>query len=282
VRTLRRSLMPAALPEIPGCELGVRFLPARSDELVGGDFYDVFGLGPRRWALVVGDVCGKGAEAATVTAMARWTLRTVAMTGGDGDQALRGLNTAMLDTAMLDTDLGGRFITLALVVLTLGPERVHASVLCAGHPPPTLVPAEGAPQPVPARGTLLGVWRDIELAPAELELAPGDSLVLNTDGVTDTGPGPEPVPARLLGDHPRGASADELARTLERAALQRPGPRRDDVAILAVRYLGVAGDVDDASPAPAAATAAQNPSTSSGEVSQEHISRASPVRSSQV
>jgi CHASE3 domain sensor protein len=79
-RTLQESLLPAQIPEVPSCELAIRFTPAGADDLVGGDFYDVFAVGPDHWAIVVGDVCGKGAGAAAVTAMARWTLRTLATT----------------------------------------------------------------------------------------------------------------------------------------------------------------------------------------------------------
>lgn len=114
VDVLRRSLLPTSMPDIPGCDVAVRFLPAEATELVGGDFYDAFALGDGRWAVVVGDVCGKGAEAAAVTAMARWTLRSLATASVAPDEALRFLNRAMLGQA-----LEGRFITLAYLMLSV-------------------------------------------------------------------------------------------------------------------------------------------------------------------
>lgn len=77
-RTLQQSLLPEAIPDLPGYELAIRFAPAGAGDLVGGDFYDVFPVGDSHWAVVIGDVCGKGAGAAAMTAMARWTLRSFA------------------------------------------------------------------------------------------------------------------------------------------------------------------------------------------------------------
>jgi len=183
-RTLQQSLLPQALPTIPGCELAVLFTPAGAGELVGGDFYDAFAVDPGRWAIVVGDVCGKGAEAAAVTAMARWTLRSLAGAPVPPADALRFLNDAMLRE-----DLGGRFITIAYQLLrVVDAGRAEVTVACAGHPAPILVPKAGEPSTLPARGTLLGVWPDILLHTAEIRLSPGDSLVTYTDGVTDQGP----------------------------------------------------------------------------------------------
>jgi serine phosphatase RsbU (regulator of sigma subunit) len=233
VDVLRQSLLPTSLPAIPGCELAVRFHPAREAELVGGDFYDAFAVSDGRWAIVVGDVCGKGAEAAAVTAMARWTLRSLASWAVSPDEALRFLNRAMLGE-----DLEGRFITLAYLLLTIEDGKARVSVACAGHPPPILVPASGEPRVLPARGTLLGIWPDIRLQTTELGLAHGDAIVVYTDGVSDPGPGPERQPAELLRGHSQGAGAHELADALERYATHLSGPRRDDIAIFAVQFTG--------------------------------------------
>jgi serine phosphatase RsbU (regulator of sigma subunit) len=229
---LRQSLLPSTVPAIPECEVAVRFLPSQAEDLVGGDFYDVFPAGPGQWVIVVGDVCGKGADAAAVTAMARWTLRSRAMSSAAPADALRFLNQAMLSL-----DVQGPFITVAYVLLTVDGDRAHATVACAGHPPAILVPGWGVPSVLPARGTLLGIWPDIRLETTEVELAHGDSVVLYTDGVSDPGPGPERVAVDALKDRPRDADADQLADAMQAYARQPAGPLRDDVAIVAMRFI---------------------------------------------
>jgi serine phosphatase RsbU (regulator of sigma subunit) len=230
-RILQESLLPGAVPEIPGCELAVRFRPAASGDLVGGDFYDVFEIGSGEWAIVIGDVCGKGAAAAAVTAMARWTLRSFSADPLTPEAALRRLNETMLRQ-----ELGTRFITLAYMKLTLDPDGAQLSIACGGHPAPILVPADGAPTSLPARGTLLGVWSDIELDAFELRLLPGDGIVAYTDGVTDQGSQFRPAtPGEMLGAHPPAGTAEQLAGAVERFARQPGGEQRDDIAILALR-----------------------------------------------
>lgn len=231
VDVLRQSLLPTSLPAIPGCELAVRFHPAQEAELVGGDFYDVFAVSDGRWAIIVGDVCGKGAEAAAVTAMARWTLRSLASWSVGPDEALRFLNRAMLGEG-----LEGRFITVAYLLLTVENGTARVSLACAGHPPAILVPSSGDPRVLPSRGTLLGVWPDIRLQITELALEHGDTILLYTDGVSDPGPGPERQAADALRDHARGAGADQLADTLARYATQPREAQRDDIAIVAVQF----------------------------------------------
>jgi serine phosphatase RsbU (regulator of sigma subunit) len=236
---LQRSLLPDELPAVPGCELAVRFRPAGQGELVGGDFYDVFAVGAR-WAIVLGDVCGKGADAAAVTAMARWSLRSFAPREGDPAAPLRFLNELMLRQ-----DLGGRFITIAYLLLSMEHDRVRVSVACAGHPPPIHVPADGDAVALSARGTLLGVWPHIRFETARLTLLPGDGLVAYTDGVTDQGAHfRSDAPAAMLRDASPRASADVLAALVESYANQLRGPQRDDIAILALRFRGEAADRD--------------------------------------
>jgi serine phosphatase RsbU (regulator of sigma subunit) len=227
---LRLSLLPAALPQIPRCEVAARFLPAAEGEMVGGDFYDVFAVGGGQWAVVVGDVCGKGPQAAALTAMARWTLRSLAGASVAPAEALRFLNRSMLTL-----DLDGRFITIAYLLVTPGDHGAHAELACAGHPPGILVPGAGDPVPLPAHGALLGIWPEITLESCEVELAPGDGVVLYTDGVSDPGPGPQRLPVQALRGQPPGADAEALAGALERYALREAAPQRDDIAIIAFR-----------------------------------------------
>lgn len=238
-RTLQQSLLPRTMPQIPGCEIAVRFKPAGAGELVGGDFYDVFAVTPNRWALVVGDVCGKGAEAAAVTAMARWTLRSLADEPFQPASALRFLNDAMIRQ-----DLDRRFITVAYMLVRIEAGVAHVSVACAGHPAPILIPGAGEPTPVTATGSLLGVWPEIKLRPSELQLNPGDSLVAYTDGVSDQGPESSlATPVELLRNRGPNASAEQLVICLEQHAPLLSEPQRDDIAILAVRFMGDQVDV---------------------------------------
>jgi CHASE3 domain sensor protein len=230
--TLQQSLLPAHLPDVPCCELAIRFAPAGEGDLVGGDFYDVFAVGEDGWALVVGDVCGKGAGAAAVTAMARWTLRSLAGAVTPPAEVLRALNDAMLRQ-----DLDGRFITLVYALLEVRAEEARVTIACGGHPPAIVVSRDGEPMRVAASGDLLGVWPDIRLEQVELPLRPGDGLLLYTDGVTDQGPGPgrllEDALSRLTVDR----SAETLADTLQAEAERSGGAPRDDVAIIALRYV---------------------------------------------
>ncbi len=230
-RSLQESILPAHIPTVPACELAVRFTP-EGGGTVGGDFYDVFEVADGGWAVVVGDVCGKGAAAAAISAMARWTLRGHAASTTSPAEALGRLNDVMLRRSD-----DGRFVTIAYLLITVEGQRARVKIACAGHPEPILVPASGDPRPVGARGDLLGVWSDVRLAPVELELERGDSLVAYTDGVTDQGPGPERLPARALGERPTGADAERLAGIVEDLAAN-PAGQRDDIAILALRFTG--------------------------------------------
>jgi serine phosphatase RsbU (regulator of sigma subunit) len=234
---LQRSLLPPGLPAVPGCELSVRFKPAGEGELVGGDFYDVFAVGDR-WAIVLGDVCGKGAEAAAVTAMARWTLRSCGVREADPGVPLRFLNDSMLRQ-----DLDGRFITIAYLLLSVERDCVRVGVACAGHPAPLYVPLAGEPMPVDARGDLLGVWDEVSLRVAELELMAGDAVVVYTDGVTDEGPHVSyDAPVEILRERGPDPSAERLASLVERYANERQSTQRDDIAILALRFRGEGGE----------------------------------------
>ena len=231
-RTLQESLLPAQVPDLPSCELAIRFTPAGADDLVGGDFYDVFAVGPDHWAIVVGDVCGKGAGAAAVTAMARWTLRTLADSALPPAEVLRLLNDVMRHQAAEQ-----RFITITYALLEVRDGVAHVRIACAGHPPPIAVSPTGEPEAVPARGDLLAVWPDIRLHEVEVTLQPGASLVFYTDGVTDQGPGVERSPERAIrkirGDRTAAALADALCDE----SMRWTEAPRDDIAIVALRYV---------------------------------------------
>ena len=234
--TLQRGILPTRLAAIPGCEVAARFIP--NSGLVGGDFYDAFQTGPRSWALIIGDVSGKGVPAAALTSMARWTLRGLLEWGAPPVEALR-----MLNDTILRQDLDRRFVTAACMQLNRSDHGLGLTVACAGHPPPVLVPAGGPPRALRSTGTLLGVMPSIELTPVHAELGEGDAVVAYTDGVTDQGPEEGVPPERALEDRPAGAGAEALVDVLEALSRASAGPYRDDVAILALRFVGSGADI---------------------------------------
>jgi PAS domain S-box-containing protein len=232
-RTLQQSLLPAALPAVHGVQLAFVYHPASEGSEVGGDFYDVFEAPSGCW-LVVGDVCGKGTEAAALTALVRHSVRALAFSQSSPARVLRSVNEVMLSH-----ELGGRFATAILARLYLSQRPACAIIASAGHPPPLLLGADGSISQPPASGTLLGVLRQMRSPEIEVELTPGTTLVLYTDGLTDAGaPEHELSIEELacdLADHADSSPA-ELVNRLEHLALARgPRPLRDDIAIVAAR-----------------------------------------------
>jgi GAF domain-containing protein len=230
---LQTSLLPPGLPDVPGLELGARYHPAMAGIDVGGDFYDVFDTGGD-WAVVIGDVCGKGPEAAALTALARYTLRSVAMDLRQPAQVLRKLNEVLLRQ-----QLDERFCTVAYarIVPTVGGVRV--TVTRGGHPRPMVLRGDATVEPIGAEGGLIGLLPEIRLWEETTQLLPGDSIVLYTDGVTEAGRGRRQFGEERLAEVLRaaaGSTAPELAAAVEAAVLEFGGGQpRDDVAILALR-----------------------------------------------
>jgi PAS domain S-box-containing protein len=233
-QTLQASLLPAALPDIPGVTVAAQYVASGEGMDVGGDFYDVFGLDDGSWILVIGDVLGKGAEAAAVTALARYTVRAVAGRSPSPAATLAALNDEMLRQRNPDR----RFVTAVLARL-----EPHADggarlvVASGGHPPPVLLRASGDAEAVPCPGTLLGVEDDARSVDQEIELGPGDTLVLYTDGVTEASRehplSPEDLGAALRASAPDGAAA--VAReVVQLAEVGAAGAARDDLAVLVV------------------------------------------------
>ena len=231
-RVLQTSLLPQQLPDIPGFELATRFHPAGEGTLVGGDFYDVFATGPQSWAVVVGDVCGKGAEAAAVTALARYTLRALASEPLSPAAALRGLNDAMLRQQH-----DQRFVTMVYATLELDGERPRVCIGCAGHPAPLLARAGEHPVPLRATGTLLGIVEQVSFEVEEVELDPGDALVFYSDGVTEASRPRMLSPADLAAALGPSESAEDLAAAVEGVAFRGAPTLQDDVAIVALRQV---------------------------------------------
>ncbi|MCB0971659.1 MAG: SpoIIE family protein phosphatase [Acidimicrobiales bacterium] len=235
-RSLQAALLPPALPAIGGLELAARYDVAETDVAIGGDFYDVIALASDTWAVVVGDVCGRGPDAAALTGLVRHTMRTAVVREELPSRVLAQTNEALLD--QIDD---ARFCTAAFVRLQLTggrPGTVRATVSSAGHPRPAVVRGDGTAEAVECSGTLLGVVDDLELVDRDVLLGPGDALVLYTDGLTEARQGDEYFgEARLLATCAElaGATADELAGGLEARVASFRRSARDDTAILVVR-----------------------------------------------
>ncbi|HEY6889492.1 MAG TPA: SpoIIE family protein phosphatase [Solirubrobacter sp.] len=233
-RALQTSLLPPHLPNVPGGQLAAAFHPAGQGLEVGGDFYDVFTTGEGHWYLVIGDVSGKGAEAAAVTALARYTLRTAAARRRSPAEILRWVGDAMLD----QDAAGGRYCTIACALVELGSSPARLTVACGGHPLPVLRRADGTVEAVGSHGTLLGLLADPELHDRTTVLRPGDTLVLYTDGLTEAGAplatwGPAELAAAIRAAPQDGP--ESLVTSLVATAHGDRATARDDLAILALK-----------------------------------------------
>ncbi|MFF8933299.1 PP2C family protein-serine/threonine phosphatase [Streptomyces paradoxus] len=188
---LQRSLVPDSLPAVPGLETAVHYHTAAPDQL-GGDFYDLFPVAGDRWAFFLGDVCGKGPEAASLTSLTRYTLRAAAHHDPDPASALATLNAVLHERYTGDGN--PRYCTCIVGIVEPGGEHGRTVVRLAsgGHPPALVLRSDGRAEFLPTPGGLLiGVLPDAPIGTAETVLGPGDTLVLYTDGLTEarTGPG---------------------------------------------------------------------------------------------
>lgn len=227
---LQRSLLPPSLPAIEGVQLGVAYRPSVAD--VSGDFYDVFPVGEEAWALMIGDVCGKGPKAAAATSLARHSLRTAAMLESGSAAPLRALNTALVVGE-------GEMCTAVFGRMTCTPDGVHLALSRAGHPPPVVRRADGSVHSLWLRGAIVGVFPDTSFDECDVHLEPGDTMVLVTDGVLETRRGDELFGeerlCRVICDD-ESETAQGLADAILRAAGDFHDRRSvDDIAVLVVR-----------------------------------------------
>jgi serine phosphatase RsbU (regulator of sigma subunit) len=236
-KTLQQSLLPSELPIIPGLETAARFHATGEGTEVGGDFYDLFQTPPGGWTVLVGDVCGKGPDAAAVTALARYTLRAAAMRDHHPARSLRTLNDALLRQRD-----DRRFCTVAYAYLEPGSDGTQVGMSSGGHPLPLILRADGGVEPLGVFGTLLGVIPDPKLEESTTHLGHGDSIVFYTDGVTDAR-----VPGGFFGEERltelvascAGMPADGIAASIESAALDlQVGEPQDDIAVVVLRVAG--------------------------------------------
>ena len=263
-RTLQESLLPSRLPDVPGVEVGLRYLPAGEMEEVGGDFYDLFeastidqttasgfqelpsSRSSSSWGVVLGDVCGKGAQAAAVLALARYTIRAVAMCETCPSAILAGLNEAMLRQRRERDE--HTFCTVAYARLekeedaerSVAEGGIRVTICRGGHPAPVLLEAGGSVRRIGEPGRAIGLFEDPQLTTQETRLAPGDTLVFYTDGVIEARAPDgsffgEDRLLCLLGSC-SGLDASTIAGRIESAVLDfQENGSRDDVAILVLR-----------------------------------------------
>jgi serine phosphatase RsbU (regulator of sigma subunit)/anti-sigma regulatory factor (Ser/Thr protein kinase) len=231
---LQRGLLPAAIPDVPGLEVGVAYQAAGHGLDVGGDFYDLYALDEQCWRFSVGDVAGNGPEAAGVTGLARHALRLLGRQRCPLADAVGQLNTAILDQR------GGRFLTLVHGEITPRPAGgMRVDLVVAGHPSPYLLHPNGKYELVGHAQLLLGVRPDVPYRSDTVLLAPGETLICLTDGVTE-----RRRDGRVLGEHDlvdlfahcAGVSAGAAATAIARAVVDyAPTAPRDDMAVLVLR-----------------------------------------------
>lgn len=235
-RRMQESLLPPSLPEVDGLEIAARYQAAGQGIEVGGDFYDFFRTGTKSWNVVVGDVSGKGADAAVVTALARYTLRAAAMQARAPRRILAKLNDAIYEQTPPE-----RFSTVVLARVRTdgGAGSKRTTIACGGHPLPLLLRVDGTIEEVGVPGTALGLLPKVDIKDVNVTLEPGDALVLFTDGVTEARSGDH-----LLGIHGlrtalaacKGRDADGIAEHLAATTLSfQKQMLRDDMAIVVLR-----------------------------------------------
>lgn len=191
---LQQSLVPSSLPDVPGLETAVHYHTASADRL-GGDFYDLFPLDGRRWAFFLGDVCGKGPQAAALTSLTRYTLRAAALHDPEPEAALSTLNAVLHERYAAGGDPRYCTAVFGIVEPGTGPGRdpgpATVCLASGGHPPALVLRADGRAEFLPTPGGLLiGVLPEAPITTATTTLAPGETLLLYTDGLTEGRTGP--------------------------------------------------------------------------------------------
>jgi sigma-B regulation protein RsbU (phosphoserine phosphatase) len=233
-RTLQSTFIPPTPPTVPGLDVGAIYRPAGDGEQVGGDFYDVFQTGRTRWAVVIGDVCGKGAEAATITALARYTVRTAAMSTGRPRAVLHTLNDALLRHP------SERFCTVLYGALVQQPRgSVRMTLASGGHPPPLHATRGPRVSSIGPSGTVLGVVEDPDLEESSVDIGPGEVLVLYTDGVTEARRGNdffgEDRLRSLVGRYTEDGAPGIARHIVDEVVDFQAGDPRDDIAVVTLK-----------------------------------------------
>ncbi|WP_262283406.1 SpoIIE family protein phosphatase [Micromonospora sp. MA102] len=233
-QTLQQSLLPPVLPVVEGIGFAAEYVPTGDDAEVGGDFYDVVPLSDGRWLVVIGDVSGKGVQAAAVTGLVRDVIRVLVGDGKPLPEVLGRLNETLVERG------GGRYCTLALAAVGPGDgDQLDVSLHLAGHDRPVLLHGGGGAGFVGTGGTALGLLDAIATPTAEIALKPGDALIFYTDGVTERRRGRELFGTDRLREAAAplaGYSADVVAARLRATTIAfSVEPPRDDIAVLVLR-----------------------------------------------
>jgi PAS domain S-box-containing protein len=237
--TLQKSLLPTELPEIPGVEVAARYRAAGDQNEVGGDFYDVFPSEDGVWTAIIGDVSGKGAKAAALTALTRHTLYAAALRESSPARNLAFLDEAMRRRASDD----GSFSTVLYARLCPGADSAALTLASGGHPPALILRADGSVERVETPGTLVGVLERAWFEDRDARLWPGDLLLLYTDGAIelrrrDPSFGEQQL-ERVVREQ-AGMSARDVVDAIGRRIEElQDGSPRDDIALLAVRVAPV-------------------------------------------
>ena len=220
--TVQAGLLPPALPLIPGLDLSARFHPAGLGYDLVGDFYDVFQT-DAGWSFVVGDVCGKGLEAAKAATLARHSVGAACMLGTDPLAVMQLFNATFI-ARRGDPDL---FLTALYGAIAMRDGMCIVQLACAGHLPPVVRRADGSASALAVSGPLIGVFPELAIGVSELILQPGDALIIYTDGVSEArGSGGlygEDAVERIIADLDVGADADAIAGHIERSVLEYGG-----------------------------------------------------------
>ncbi len=236
--TLQASLLPAKLPEIAGLDLAVRYWATGEGTVVGGDFYDVFDVDADHWAVVIGDVCGTGPAAAALTGLARHTIRASAWHGASHGEVLSNVNTAVLRSGQIT------FCTALYGTVAHAPGGFTFEMASGGHPLPIICRAGAGTETLGQPGTLLGAFPDSKSVTVTADLAPGDTMLLYTDGVTDVAPpydlGTGALSKMFESSCASARTAAEVADRLgsELSTILPLADRNDDIALLVVRIAG--------------------------------------------
>jgi serine phosphatase RsbU (regulator of sigma subunit) len=235
---LQEALRPPVLPTAPGVDFGAEFVPATSGADVGGDFYDVFPVRRNRWFASIGDVCGKGAQAAVVTGIVRDVMRVLVGDDRPTARMLASLNRTLLANG------SDRYATVATAMVTrletVGKSRVlEVALTLAGHDRPILVRADGATRAVGECGTAVGLVDQFDVCEVIVTLRQGESLVFVTDGVTERRDGIRMFGTkrlRQLLSQLAGSPAQVIATAIrEEVVAFAADPPRDDIAVLVLR-----------------------------------------------
>ncbi|MCW2765503.1 MAG: histidine kinase [Nocardioides sp.] len=229
--SLQQTLIPPTPPAIEGLAVAPAYRPAGDGREVGGDFYDVFQVGPEAWLVVLGDVCGKGIPAATVTTFVRHTVRALAMRCSDPGELLGQLDTAL---SLYPTD---RFCTVVVLRLERGSNHWVLTGSAGGHPLPLLRDARGEVRELGCPGPLIGVLRHVVFTTFQHVLRPGETLTLFTDGVTEARRESELYGAERLVDLLTRSDPDPAVITatiVDEVLRFQDGNPRDDIAVVTI------------------------------------------------